>query len=44
MSRLFEQARSMSLEPTALGGGLAGEFGLNLRCDFNSDRRAGAPP
>src|ERR1022692_1216912 len=35
---LFEQARGIRLHRAAVGGSLAGELGLNLRCDVNRDR------
>jgi len=41
MNRLFRQARGISLNRTALSGGLTNELGLNLGRDVNSDRHAG---
>src|ERR1035438_10249499 len=43
MSRLFEQAGSMSFQRAATSGGLTGEFRLNLRPDVNGDCH-GPPP
>src|ERR1035441_6035112 len=43
MSRLFEQAGSMSFQGAATSGGLTREFRLNLRPDVNGDCH-GPPP
>jgi hypothetical protein len=41
MDSLFEQARGMCLDRAAVGGSLAGEFGLNLGSDVNGDGHVG---
>jgi len=38
MQSLFEQTRGIRLDRAPAGGGLVGEFGLNLGSDVNGDR------